>query len=59
MVFMQRTKSTDARYVETRLAHIHLERGGRTILSGVNWTIRPGERWVLAGGAMALEKRSY
>lgn len=47
---MQLTKSTDARYVEARLANVHLERGGRTILSEVNWTIRPGERWVLAGG---------
>ena len=47
---MQRTKSADARYVEVRLANIHLERQGRTILSDLNWTIRPGERWVLAGG---------
>ena len=47
---MQRTQSTDARYVEVRLANVHLEREGRTILSEVNWTIRPGERWVLAGG---------
>ena len=47
---MQRTQSTDARYVETRLANVNLEREGRTILSEVNWTIRPGERWVLAGG---------
>ena len=47
---MQRTKSADARYVETRLANVHLEREGRTVLSEVNWTIRPGERWVLAGG---------
>src|SRR5580693_100636 len=47
---MQRTQSTDARYVEVRLANVQLEREGRTILSEVNWTIRPGERWVLAGG---------
>src|SRR5581483_495116 len=47
---MQPTKSTDTRYVEVRLANIHLERQGRTILSELNWTIRPGERWVLAGG---------
>src|SRR3984957_1123635 len=47
---MQRMKSADARYVEVRLANVHLEREGRTILEDVNWTIRPGEHWVLAGG---------
>jgi len=47
---MQRMKSADARYVEVRLANVHLEREGRTILEEVNWTIRPGEHWVLAGG---------
>jgi molybdate transport system ATP-binding protein len=47
---MQRTKSADARYVEVRLANVRLEREGRTILKDVNWTIRPGEHWVLAGG---------
>jgi molybdate transport system ATP-binding protein len=47
---MLRTKSADARYVEVRLANLHLERQGRTILDHVNWTIRPGEHWVLAGG---------
>src|ERR1700733_12707967 len=47
---MQRTKSADARYVEVRLANVHLEREERTILEDVNWTIRPGEHWVLAGG---------
>ena len=43
-------KSADARYVGVRLADIHLEREGRTILEQVSWTIRPGEHWVLAGG---------
>jgi len=47
---MQRAKSAGARYVEVRLANVHLERGGRTVLERVNWTIRPGEHWVLAGG---------
>ena len=49
MVFM-RKNITDARYVEVQLANVHLERAGRTILSELSWTIRPGERWVLAGG---------
>ena len=43
-------KSADARYVGVRLAGIRLEREGRPILENVSWTIRPGERWVLAGG---------
>src|SRR3984893_15495482 len=47
---MQRMKSVDARYVEVRLANVDLEREGRTVLANVTWTIRPGERWVLAGG---------
>jgi molybdate transport system ATP-binding protein len=46
----QRMKSADARYVGVRLANIGLERDGRTILEQVTWSIRPGERWVLAGG---------
>jgi molybdate transport system ATP-binding protein len=37
-------------YVEVRLKRVHLERAGRTVLREVDWTIRPGERWVLAGG---------
>ncbi len=40
---------TGTRYLEVRLAHVNLERGGRKVLRGLNWTVRPGERWVLAG----------
>jgi molybdate transport system ATP-binding protein len=43
-------KSPTARYVEVRLKRIHLERAGRPVLREVDWTVRPGERWVLAGG---------
>ena len=43
-------KPTTARYVEVRLKRIHLERAGRPVLREVDWTVRPGERWVLAGG---------
>jgi molybdate transport system ATP-binding protein len=39
-----------SRYVEVRLKRIHLERGGRPVLRDIAWTVRPGERWVLAGG---------
>jgi molybdate transport system ATP-binding protein len=39
-----------SRYVEVRLKRIHLERGGRPVLQDIAWTVKPGERWVLAGG---------
>src|SRR6185312_5801547 len=47
---MRRMKSAVARYVGVRLEDVHLERGGRTVLESLSWTIHPGERWVLAGG---------
>jgi len=40
----------DPHYLEVRLARAHLRRAGREVLSDVSWHIRPGERWVLAGG---------
>ncbi len=36
-------------YLEVRLAHANLRRGGREVLKRVSWTLRPGQRWVLAG----------
>ncbi|MGH8133759.1 MAG: ATP-binding cassette domain-containing protein, partial [Steroidobacteraceae bacterium] len=42
--------SADPRYLEVRLAHVSVRRGGRAVLRDVSWNIRPGERWVLAGG---------
>ena len=36
-------------YVEVRLEGVRLERNGRRVLEDVSWSIRPGERWVLAG----------
>jgi molybdate transport system ATP-binding protein len=47
---MPRVKAAGTRYVEVRLKRIHLERAGRPVLRDVDWTVRPGERWVLAGG---------
>jgi molybdate transport system ATP-binding protein len=38
------------RYLEVRLTHADLRRNGRQVLKDLSWTIRPGERWVLAGG---------
>jgi molybdate transport system ATP-binding protein len=32
-----------------QLERVDLERGGRRILRGVSWRIRPGERWALLG----------
>jgi molybdate transport system ATP-binding protein len=37
-------------YLEVRLTHLNLHRGARAVLRDINWTIRPGEHWVLAGG---------
>jgi molybdate transport system ATP-binding protein len=47
---MRRSAKTGARHVEVRLRNLVLERQGRLILDAVSWTIRPGQRWVLAGG---------
>jgi molybdate transport system ATP-binding protein len=47
---MSRVTGGHPRYVEVRLKRIHLERAGRPVLRAVDWTVRPGERWVLAGG---------
>lgn len=46
---MRPMSSAGTRYLEVRLAHLSLHRGGRNVLKGISWTIRPGERWVLAG----------
>src|SRR2546429_7558271 len=46
---MRPMSSAGTRYLEVRLARLSLHRGGRTVLKGISWTIRPGERWVLAG----------
>jgi molybdate transport system ATP-binding protein len=37
-------------FVEARLKNICLVREDRQILRNIDWTIRPGERWLLAGG---------
>jgi molybdate transport system ATP-binding protein len=41
--------STATSYITTRLSGMSLQRGKRRVLSGIHWTIRPGERWVLVG----------
>jgi molybdate transport system ATP-binding protein len=46
---MQPMSRADCRYLEVRLAHANLRRGGRLVLRDLSWIIRPGERWVLAG----------
>src|SRR5215472_15321242 len=40
---------TRTRYLAVQLRRVRLERGGRRVLKGINWHIRPGERWVLLG----------
>jgi molybdate transport system ATP-binding protein len=41
--------SRTGRFVEVELKGIHLTRAGRGVLRDVNWNIRPGQRWILAG----------
>jgi molybdate transport system ATP-binding protein len=36
-------------YLEVRLQRIHVRRGERTVLRGIDWHIRPGQHWVLVG----------
>lgn len=47
---MRRAAGLAARYVEVHLRQVQLSRGERLILDGIDWTIRPGQRWMLAGG---------
>ncbi len=37
------------RYLQARLRHIRLRRAGRAVLRDIDWTISPGQRWILAG----------
>ncbi|HXS21591.1 MAG TPA: ATP-binding cassette domain-containing protein [Steroidobacteraceae bacterium] len=46
---MVRSSYPYSRYVEVRLHGVRLDRNARRVLEDVSWTIRPGERWVLAG----------
>jgi molybdate transport system ATP-binding protein len=41
--------SRSARFLEVRLEHLQLKRAGRRILKDLTWTVRPGERWLVAG----------
>jgi molybdate transport system ATP-binding protein len=47
---MRRSGKSDSRHVEVRLKHLALARQGRVVLDDVSWTLKPGQRWVLAGG---------
>jgi molybdate transport system ATP-binding protein len=47
---MRRSGKSDSRHVEVRLKHLALARQGRAVLHDVSWTVKPGQRWVLAGG---------
>jgi molybdate transport system ATP-binding protein len=43
-------KSVTGRFIGVRLRNIRLMRAGRGVLRGVDWSIRPGQRWIVAGG---------
>jgi molybdate transport system ATP-binding protein len=36
-------------YITARLAGMSLTRAGRRVLTGIHWTVRPGQRWLLVG----------
>ena len=38
-----------SRYLKVHLSRVNLYRAGRRVLKDIRWSIRPGERWVLAG----------
>jgi len=42
-------KVSTSRFIEARVRGARLERAGHVILREVSWSIRPGQRWVLAG----------
>ncbi|HVN99233.1 MAG TPA: ATP-binding cassette domain-containing protein [Steroidobacteraceae bacterium] len=46
---MNRRRRTRSPYLAVELAHIALIRGGRRVLRGLRWRIRPGQHWLLQG----------
>jgi molybdate transport system ATP-binding protein len=40
---------SSARYIRVDLENVSLSLGGRAVLRGIDWQIRPGQRWVLIG----------
>jgi len=38
-----------SRHLTVELARVDLDRGGRAVLRNIDWTIAPGERWLLFG----------
>jgi len=47
---MRRKQTAESIYVGVDLRRVGLVRNGRVVLRDISWNIRPGERWVLAGG---------
>jgi len=47
---MRPMSRAEPRFLEVRLTHANLRRSGRRVLKDLSWIVRPGERWVLAGG---------
>jgi molybdate transport system ATP-binding protein len=43
-------RSTTGRFLGVRLLDIRLTRAGRSVLRDLDWRIRPGQRWIVAGG---------
>ncbi len=47
---MTSTHSLTSRYLDVALEHLDLRFDATPVLQDIRWRIRPGERWVLAGG---------
>jgi len=47
---MQTRASAAKSFLSVTLRRVDLDRGGRAILRNVEWTIKPGQRWLLIGG---------
>ena len=41
--------AASARFISVDLQHVSLSLGGKAVLRGIDWRIRPGQRWVLTG----------
>jgi molybdate transport system ATP-binding protein len=48
-VLVQSRPRSGARFIEVELRRVRLKLGVRTVLRGIDWHIRPGQRWVLMG----------
>ena len=49
MQLLQNRAAAGARFIDVELRRVFLSLDGRAVLRGVDWRIRPGQRWLLSG----------